>query len=60
VRAERAPHIQSLIREKGRYKLIDKVKVRLCSREDRYWAELVQLRVFCLGENDETVGYGGP
>ena len=34
-----------MIREKGKYKLIDKVKVRLSSREDRYWAELVQLRV---------------
>jgi ATP-dependent Lon protease len=45
VRSEQAPHVQSLIREKGRYKLIDKVKVRLSSREDRYWAELVQLRV---------------
>lgn len=45
VRSEQAPHIQALIRERGKYKLIDKVKVRLSSKEDRYWAELVQLRV---------------
>ena len=29
VRSEQAPHIQSLIRQRGRYKLIDKVKARL-------------------------------
>lgn len=45
VRSEQAPHVQSLVRERGRYKLIDKVKVRLSPKEDRYWAELVQLRV---------------
>ena len=45
VRSEQAPHVQSLVRDRGRYKLIDKVKVRLSSKEDRYWAELVQLRV---------------
>jgi ATP-dependent Lon protease len=55
VRSEQAPHIQSLIRERGRYKLIDKVKVRLAPREDRYWAELVQLRVTEATIPDETV-----
>ncbi|MBI3303494.1 MAG: protease Lon-related BREX system protein BrxL [Deltaproteobacteria bacterium] len=45
VRSEQAPHIQALIRERGKYRLIDKVKVRLSPKEDRYWAELVQLRV---------------
>ena len=45
VRSEQAPHVQALIRERGRYRLVDKVKVRLSSKEDRYWAELVQLRV---------------
>src|SRR5205823_13167604 len=28
VRSEQAPHVQSLIRQRGRYKLIDKVKAR--------------------------------
>lgn len=45
VRSEQAPHVQALIREKGRYKLIDKVKARLSPKEDRFWAELIQLRV---------------
>lgn len=55
VRSERAPHIQSLIRERGRYKLIDKVKVRLSTKEDRYWAELVQLRAPEVAIPDEIV-----
>jgi ATP-dependent Lon protease len=55
VRSEQAPHIQSLVRERGKYKLIDKVKVRLSSREDRYWAELVQLRVPDATIPDELV-----
>lgn len=55
VRSERAPHIQALIRERGKYKLIDKVKVRLSSKEDRYWAELVQLRVPDATIPDELV-----
>jgi len=55
VRSEQAPHIQSLIRQQGRYKLIDKVKARLSPKEDRYWAELVQLRVADASIADETV-----
>lgn len=55
VRSEQAPHIQSLVRERGRYKLIDKVKARLSPREDRYWAELVQLRVADATIPDELI-----
>ena len=55
VRSEQAPHIQSLVRERSKYKLIDKVKVRLSSREDRYWAKLVQLRVPDATIPDELV-----
>jgi ATP-dependent Lon protease len=55
VRSEQAPHIQSLIRQRGRYKLIDKVKARLSPKEDRYWAELVQLRVADASIADEVV-----
>jgi ATP-dependent Lon protease len=55
VRSEQAPHIQALIRERGKYKLIDKVKVRLSPREDRFWAELVQLRVPDATIPDELV-----
>lgn len=55
VRSEQAPHVQALLRQKGRYRLIDKVKVRLSPKEDRYWAELVQLRVTDAAIQDEVV-----
>lgn len=45
VRSEKAPEIQAIIRDLGRYTIIDKVKVRLDARRNVYWAELVQLRV---------------
>jgi len=41
VRPEEANRVQSLVREKGRYTLIDKVKVRYLSDDDKYWAEIV-------------------
>lgn len=55
VRSEQAPHIQALVRERGKYRLIDKVKSRLSPKEDRYWAELVQLRVADAIIPDELV-----
>ncbi len=36
-----ANRVQSLVKEKGEHTLIDKVKVRYLSGEDKYWAELV-------------------
>ena len=39
VRPDEANKAQSLVREKGRYTLIDKVKVRYLSDDDKYWAE---------------------
>jgi ATP-dependent Lon protease len=36
-----ANKVQSLVREKGRHTIIDKVKVRYLSSDDKYWAELV-------------------
>lgn len=41
VRPEESNKAQSLIREKGKHTLIDKVKVRYLSDDDKYWAELV-------------------
>ena len=41
VRPDEANRAQSLVREKGTYTLIDKVKVRYLSEEDKYWAEFV-------------------
>ncbi|NLF02166.1 MAG: protease Lon-related BREX system protein BrxL [Anaerolineales bacterium] len=36
-----ATKMQSLVRERGKHTLIDKVKVRYLSADDKYWAELV-------------------
>src|SRR6478672_8290528 len=38
VRPDEANRVQSLVREKGRYTLIDKVRVRYVSDDDKYWA----------------------
>ena len=41
VRPDEANKVQSFIREKGKHTLIDKLKVRYLSEEDKYWAEFV-------------------
>jgi len=41
VRPDEANKAQSLVKEKGRHTLIDKVKVRYLSDDDKYWAELL-------------------
>lgn len=41
VRPDEANKAQSLVREKGKHTLIDKVKVRYLSDDDKYWAEFV-------------------
>jgi ATP-dependent Lon protease len=41
VRPDEANKAQSRVREKGRYTIIDKVKVRYLSDDDKYWAEFV-------------------
>lgn len=41
VRADEANKVQSRVKELGEYTLIDKVKVRYLSSQDKYWAELV-------------------
>src|SRR6266704_3564667 len=41
VRSDEANKAQSLVKEKGRYTIIDKVKVRYLSEDDKYWAEIV-------------------
>ncbi|HYT93220.1 MAG TPA: BREX system Lon protease-like protein BrxL, partial [Gemmataceae bacterium] len=50
VRSEKAPEIQAIIRDRGRYTVIDKVKARLDPKRNVYWADLVQLRL-----NDVTI-----
>jgi ATP-dependent Lon protease len=41
VRPDEANKAQSLVRERGRHTLIDKIKVRYLAEEDKYWAEFV-------------------
>jgi len=41
VHPNEANKAQSYVKEKGKYTLIDKVKVRYLSDDDKYWAELV-------------------
>lgn len=41
VRPDEANKAQSIVREKGKHTLIDKVKVRYLSDDDKYWAEFV-------------------
>lgn len=41
VRPDEANRVQSLVKERGRYTLIDKVKVRYLSDDDKYWAEIL-------------------
>lgn len=45
VNPEESELVHSLIREKGRHKIIDKISVNLDSRRDRYWAELMNSNI---------------
>jgi len=40
VRPDEANKVQSMVKDKGKHTLIDKVKVRYLSDDDKYWAEL--------------------
>jgi ATP-dependent Lon protease len=41
VRPDEANKAQSFVRERGKHTIIDKVKVRYLSEDDKYWAEFV-------------------
>ena len=41
VRPDEANKVQSMVKDKGKHTLIDKVKVRYLSDDDKHWAELV-------------------
>ncbi len=41
VRPDEANKAQSFVREKGTHTIIDKVKVRYLSEDDKYWAEII-------------------
>ncbi|MFW6068729.1 MAG: protease Lon-related BREX system protein BrxL [Chloroflexota bacterium] len=43
VRADESEKIKSLTRERGTFRVIDKVKVRLVESDDKYWASLTNM-----------------
>ena len=55
VRPDESELIKSLIKEKGIYTIIDKVKVRLVETEDKYWAELVNLNINYVNVDEKVV-----
>lgn len=44
-RPDEAEKIKSFIKEKGNYKIIDKIKVKLVETENKYWAELININI---------------
>lgn len=53
VHPDQAELLKSKVKELGKYRVIDKVKVKLHETEDKYWAELVNLQLarVNIGEN---------
>ncbi|GFP33038.1 ATP-dependent Lon protease, partial [Candidatus Hakubella thermalkaliphila] len=45
VRPDQSEIFKSQVKERGRHRVIDKVKVKLRETEDRYWAELTNLQL---------------
>jgi ATP-dependent Lon protease len=55
VNPEESALIQAKIREKGRYKIIDKISVELDSKKDMYWAKLQNSNIKNGNINDSLV-----
>ncbi len=55
VNPEESALIQSKVREKGRYKIIDKVSVELDPQKDRYWASVSNSNIKKANISDELV-----
>lgn len=55
VNPEESSLIQSKIREKGRYKIIDKISVELDANRDCYWATLVNSNIKNANINNDLV-----
>lgn len=55
VNPEESSLIHSQIREKGRYKIIDKISVSLDSKKDMYWATLLNTNIKNGNINDSLV-----
>lgn len=55
VHPDEAELFKSRVKELGRHRVIDKVKVRLHETEDKYWAELVNLQLDHVNIDEEIV-----
>ncbi|MHA1381209.1 MAG: anti-phage BREX system Lon protease BrxL, partial [Candidatus Helarchaeota archaeon] len=55
VRPDQNEIVKSLVREKGEYRIIDKVKVRLVETENKYWAELINLQLNHVNIDEKLV-----
>ena len=55
VRAHESEKIKAITRQRGQHRIIDKVKVRLDTRANRFWAELVNMGVRDAVIEDEVV-----
>lgn len=55
VRPDQSEWFKSQVRERGRYRIIDKVKVRLVETEDKYWASLVNLQIDKVHIDEEFI-----
>jgi len=55
VRPDQSELLKSKVKEKGRYKVIDKVKVKLQETEDKYWAELTNLQLTYVNVHENLV-----
>ena len=54
-RPDEAEKIKSFIKERGSYKVIDKVKVKLVETENKYWAEISNLNLKNININEKNV-----
>jgi len=55
INPEESTLIQSKLREKGRYKIIDKISVELETQKDRYWANIANSNIKKANISDELV-----
>ena len=55
VRADESEKIKAITRQRGRHRIIDKVKARLDTKTDRFWAEMVNMGVRDAVIADEVV-----
>jgi len=55
VHPDQAELLKAKVRELGRYRVIDKVKVKLHETEDKYWAEFVNLQLTYVNIKEDLI-----